>query len=79
MLNNLITKLRSALPFIAFAVALDSHKMAKDAHQDRLDRSIQTAEKLANVIKENQDMVINNQIVKNKIAGLSADVSDHLD
>jgi hypothetical protein len=79
MLKNLITKFKGVIPFIALGLALDNRRLALDAKDDRLNRSIQTAEKLANVIKENQDKVIENQIVKNKIASLSADASDHLD
>lgn|ERR1700730_1485198 len=79
MLRQLAVRIRNVLPFIAIGVALDSHRMAREARQARLEQVANEATRLANEILEKHDIIAANQITKTKIVGLSSDVSSHLD
>nr|YP_010130265.1 hypothetical protein KQ422_mgp033 [Clavaria fumosa]QPZ51167.1 hypothetical protein [Clavaria fumosa] len=79
MIRQLAVRIRNVLPFIAIGVALDSHRMGREARQARLEQVTNEATRLANEILEKHDIIASNQITKNKIVGLSSDVSSHLD
>jgi len=65
MLRQLAVRIRNVLPFIAIGVALDSHRMAREARQARLEQVANEATRLANEILEKHDIIAANQITKN--------------
>src|SRR5271170_6463669 len=75
-LKELLTKIRNVLPFIAFGIGLDSHNMATEA---RLEQAKEQTEKLIEAINTKNDLLISNQEFKNKVAGLTTDISDSVD
>jgi hypothetical protein len=78
-LKEVLTKIRNVLPFIAFGIGLDSHNMASEARKARLEQAKEQTEKLIEAINTKNDLLISNQEFKNKVAGLTADISDLVD
>jgi len=78
-LKELLTKIRNVLPFIAFGIGLDSHNMATEARKARLEQAKEQTEKLIEAINTKNDLLISNQEFKNKVAGLTTDISDSVD
>src|SRR6202044_2837289 len=78
-LKEVLTKIRNVLPFIAFGIGLDSHNMASEARKARLEQAKEQTEKLIEAINTKNNLLISNQEFKNKVAGLTADISDLVD
>ena len=78
-LKDLLLKLRNILPFLAFPIALDSHRMAREVRDERRQKVSNEIAKLIEQLKNKDNIIIRDQIIKNKIAGLNADVSEHLE
>jgi predicted patatin/cPLA2 family phospholipase len=79
ILKEVLTKIRNVLPFIAFGIGLESHNMASEARKARLEQAKEQTEKLIEAINTKNDLLISNQEFKNKVAGLTADISDLVD
>ena len=75
MLRQLAVRIRNILLFIAIGVALDYHRMAREARQARLEQVANETTRLANEILVKHDIIASNQITKTKIVGLSSEVS----
>jgi hypothetical protein len=78
-IKDILNKVKNVLPFIAFAVALDSNMMAKEARNHRIEETYNETITITNELQAKCDLLITNEPIKNKIIGLSTEASDHLD
>lgn len=67
------------IPFVGLFIGTQSFIMAKEAKAARIEQATKETNNLLDIIDKQQDMIINDQSVQNKIAGLSSDVTAQLE
>ena len=71
-IKDIFLKFGKILPFIAFTVGIDSNLMARDNKRARLEVASSEHKQLLDRLRDTQDMIVSDEIVRNKIAGLTA-------
>jgi hypothetical protein len=77
-IKELLSNAGKILPYIALTLGTPNYLMAVEAKKARLDVANSETSRLLTELKAKQDILIAKQAIKNKIAGISADVTDHL-
>ena len=78
-IKELLTHFKQALPYIGLSLGVQNFLMAKEAKAARLQTTVNETTKLLAELKAKHEVIIAKQAMQNKIAGLSADASDHFE
>jgi hypothetical protein len=78
-LSYIFSTLGKVLPFMAFGLALTNYRMAVEARTARIQTATEEQQRLMDIIRSKDNIIINNQAIQNKIAGLTADASSQLE
>jgi anthranilate/para-aminobenzoate synthase component II len=78
-IKELLAQFKQALPYIGFSLGVQNFLMAREAKAARLETTLNETTKLLAELKAKHEVIIAKQATQNKIAGLSADASDHLE
>jgi hypothetical protein len=78
-LKDILNITGKVIPYVGLFIGSQSFMMAKEAKTARIEQATTETNKLLDIIDSQQDMIINDQTVQNKIAGLSSDVSAQLE
>jgi hypothetical protein len=78
-IKDIFTKIGKVLPYAGLALGLQNFSMAKESRMARLQAASDAHRNLLLELKKKEDLIVENLNTQNKIASLSADISDQLE